>query len=39
MYSKELGEFIELILADDEITDKERNILHKKSARRRYRTG
>lgn len=31
MYSKELGDFIELILADDEITDKERNILHKKA--------
>ena len=31
MYSEELGEFIELILADDEITEKERNILHKKA--------
>ena len=32
MYSKELEEFIEIILADQVITEKERSILHKKGA-------
>lgn len=31
MYSEELNKFIELILADDEISDKERSVLHKKA--------
>lgn len=31
MYSKELEEFIDLILADGEISDKERAVLHKKA--------
>lgn len=32
MYSEQLEQFIELILADGEITDKERAVLHKKAA-------